>query len=143
MRHLLRTAINAFVRVSITSSVWTRKKETDRKSCGERIGGKGVEKLNGRRRLHSTAHSNENEANTSLGMIAPHSGQSSQLSPETTDRNAQFLSTAARNALVRQGIHVSHSGGNPIPIPHSGQSSQLPFDSNARNARFLSIVSRP
>jgi hypothetical protein len=39
---------------------------------------------------------------------APHSGQSSQLFADANDGNAQFLSTVARSALVRQPTHVPH-----------------------------------
>ena len=39
-------------------------------------------------------------------VVAPHTGQSSQLSLNANDGGAQFLSPVARNALVRQAIHV-------------------------------------
>jgi len=37
-----------------------------------------------------------------LKEMAGHTGQSSQLFPLATDRNAQFLATVARSTLVRQ-----------------------------------------
>jgi len=79
MRHSRRTATNAFVRVSITNSVWTRRKEQIEKVRGERIGEKGVGKIERSNTSVLNRSSNENEADQASGMIAPHSGQSSQL----------------------------------------------------------------
>ena len=43
-----------------------------------------------------------------IKMIAPHSGQSSQLVFEANARSAQFLSKVTRSALIRRAIHIPH-----------------------------------
>ena len=73
-------------------------------------------------------------------IVAPHSGQSSQLLFEATDGNAQLLSTVARSALIRQGYLRFAQAGDPLGIAHSGQSSQLVFDTNERNAVSPNVV---
>ncbi len=43
--------------------------------------------------------------------LAPHSGQSSQLVLEAHGRNAQFLPTVARSALICDSLEIDSIGG--------------------------------
>src|SRR5690349_21409134 len=76
-------------------------------------------------------------------IIAPHTGQSSQLVFEANDRNAQFLATGPRNGLIqrvcglRSSRWVYHTFLNPRPIilsrPHYHSLYGLPSDDLAED----------
>ena len=49
--------------------------------------------------MNESRHDTEDVSKPMKGLVA-HTGQSSQLFPVTTGRNAQFLAAVARSALV-------------------------------------------
>jgi hypothetical protein len=65
-------------------------------------------------------------------MIAPHTGQSSQVFPDADDGNAQFRPNLA-GAVV---WHTWHRASKSLDAAQSGQSSQLAFTATAQMLSF-------
>jgi hypothetical protein len=65
-------------------------------------------------------------------MVAPHSGQSSQLLVGVNDANAQFLPKLAGAVGL---AHNAQELQRVLTHPNSGQSSQLVFNADDRSAR--------
>jgi len=96
--------------------------------------------------LHSPnlSYSQSGESNASIASripLCPHTGQSSQLFLDHSQRRGQFLPAIARSALNlpvtpnRGHWRVSAYESQRVTVAaHTGQSSQLLFDANDRNA---------
>jgi hypothetical protein len=77
----------------------------------------------------------------SVEWLAPHSGQSSQLLVNHNHKNAQFLSTVARSALVRQAIHIPQTVANPVMVAPEWTIFAT-SRCNQRNAGFANVYER-